>query len=222
MRLQAGRSVVVLVAALLLAAAHGQRAFAQSIQAGVVAGANISTLVGDDAPDADSRTAIMAGVQLLFQPATPVGFQTGLIYAGKGAKFSEGGFEGFFKFSYIEIPALLRASFPVTGSQLRPVVLAGLSLGIKSGCTAGIENATTSFEADCDEGGVDGDLDMKSIDLGMSLGFGLDVPVGNGLILSPAARYTRGLTSLDDSGEDADVRNSALELSVALRMRIIP
>jgi outer membrane protein with beta-barrel domain len=200
--------------------AGATRAGAQSIQFGAVGGAAISTLVGSDTDGADSRTTPLFGLQLVWQPASVLGFEAGAVYVSKGASDEfEGGVDGALSITYLEVPALLRIALPLQGSGVRPVLMLGGTLGLKSGCQVEASSGSASANVDCDDSAFGGTLDLKSIDLGLSAGAAIDIPAGTRLVISPGARYTRGLTDIGDTADNADAKNSSIELRVALRMR---
>src|SRR5262245_53875020 len=75
-------ALAAIVAASLANAGHAN---AQTMQAGLVSGFNINTVVGADSGALDSRTTPIIGAQLVFKPTRMVGFETGLRLVSKGA-----------------------------------------------------------------------------------------------------------------------------------------
>ena len=204
---------MLLGAALLFGAVEGY-AQAPGLQFGVIGGVSIANLVGDDVEDSDSRSAPFFGGTLVVQPAGSLGFETGFLYMPKGAStdFDEG--TGTLKLDYVEVPLLLRLGINMLG-PIKPVILLGGYVGFKASCKVEGEGDGFSAEVDCDEF----ELETKSMDYGLTGGLSVDIPVGDRAILSPTVRYSRGLADIPDV-EDTDVKNSAIQLGAALRIRL--
>jgi hypothetical protein len=205
-------------AALLFSAVEGY-AQTPNLQFGVIGGVSIAKLVGDDVEDAESRNAPFFGGTLVVQPAGSLGFETGFLYMPKGASssFDDGTQEvtGTLKFDYVEVPLLLRLGINLQGSPIKPVVLLGGYVGFKAGCEVEAEGDGASAEFDCEQI----DLEIKGVDYGVTGGLSVDIPVGARAILTPTARYSRGLTDVPDV-DDADVKNSAIQLGASFRISL--
>lgn len=201
---------VAAVAATLVAA---DDAAAQSFQFGPVAGVSIANVSGDDAGDTDSRTGFFGGAQVVWQaPGSLFGFETGAMYVQKGAKFSDTDGEGTIELDYITVPLLLRVAPPMGASSFTPVFGLGGEAGFEVGCSASGEAEGVEIDVDCEEFG----LETKSFDFGLAASVGVDFPVGR-MTLAPFAKYTLGLTSIDDSESEGDVKNSGFLVGAALR-----
>jgi hypothetical protein len=125
-----------------LVSVPAQRADAQLVSFGVVAGASLSTFTGDLATDAKNNTGFLAGA---FVRVGALGFavQPGVFYVTKGAKFDDvGQGSGSTKLDYIEIPVVIRLSLP-----MHLYVGAGLAIGFKLGCKVSLD--TSSSSQDC-------------------------------------------------------------------------
>jgi len=128
----------------MLVGVPAQRAGAQLVSFGVVAGASLSTFTGDLATDAKNNTGFLAGA---FVRVGALGFavQPGVFYVTKGAKFDDvGQGSGNTKLDYIQIPVVIRLSLP-----MHLYVGAGLAVGFKLGCKISLESAGSSSSADC-------------------------------------------------------------------------
>lgn len=172
----------------------------------------------------DSRTGVVFGGHLVFAFSPVVGFQPEFLYVNKGASYEGSGrtysddigdfvnvdWKEKTKLDYFEIPLLLRIS-PGPGASARPFLLAGPALALKptakdrAEVTAsyGSQRATVQTETDLD--------DVKSLDFAGVVGAGLEFPVGSATLLLEA-RYTLGLTSIDDSPADLDAKNGPITL----------
>lgn len=204
---------VLAVAAIAATLVAADDAAAQSFSFGPVAGVSIASFSGDDADDADSRTGFFGGAQVVWQaPGSLFGFETGAMYVQKGASFQDVDGEATFELDYIEIPLLVRIAPPMAGSSFTPAFGLGGAVGFEIGCSLSGEGEGVEVDVDCEDAGVE----TKSVDFGLSASVGVDFPVGT-MTLAPFARYTYGLTSIDDSAEDSDIKNSGFLVGAALR-----
>jgi hypothetical protein len=125
--------------------------------------------------------------------------QPEVLYTQKGAKYDEGGAEATVKLDYVEVPVLFKGRFGSGG--VKPSVFAGPAVGFKV-------SAKTEFD------GEEEDIeDVKGTDFGIVFGAGLDLAAGPGSFIIDA-RYTLGLTTLDDSPDPGDVKNGVWSFSV--------
>jgi len=117
--------------------------------------------------------------------------QPEILFSQKGATYEVFGISIDENHNYLEIPVLFK--FPL-GKVIVPSVYVGPSLGMLM--SADIE-------------GIDIKDGLKSTDLGLVFGMDVKTPVK----LTIDARYSMGLTSIDDSGT-YNVKNSAISLMV--------
>ena len=162
-----------------------------------------------------SRTGLVAGAFGSFGIAENLSIQTEVLFSQKGAKFDTSmtvqgitaDVELLFKLDYIEVPVLLKYSIPVQGS-IRPNLFCGPALAIKSvsklKVTASALGQSASETIDIE--------DVKSTDFGVVFGGGLDIVVGNGRIVLDG-RYTLGMSSIDDSSDNEDIKNRAISVT---------
>ena len=61
--------------------------------------------------------------------------------------------------------------------------------------------------------------EVKSFDFGVVFGGGLDFAAGSGSFVIDI-RYTLGLTSVDDSGFDADLKNKVFSASIGYALGV--
>lgn len=152
----------VLIAGLfgLCSEVHGQANFS------VYAGANIASLVGDDAMRGDlpprNKVRLGAGVGWITHLGGPFGFRLDLVYVEKGAKYSGIGEPVDFELAYIELPAMLEMYF-YTRNEMTPKFYFGTSFGV-------------NLSARTEEGGVSVNLkdSMERTELGFIIGVGVD------------------------------------------------
>ena len=207
---------------LFVVAAQSLSAQTSAIQVGVEAGAVISSIVQNAESGFKSRKSPYGGVSLVVQtPTSRIGFQTGLLLVPKGATSDFGEADATFALNYVEVPLLLRLGMPVQGSKIIPTLLLGGSVGIKTSCKLKAESGSQSDSVDCDDPTSQGDVDIRTVDLGVSGGVEVAIPVGTRFFLAPTARYTRGLRSIvagDTEGQSP--KNGAFQIGAMFRIRM--
>jgi len=188
--------------ALLLTAgvstASAQAAIVPRVTFGVLAGANFAKLTGDDADNLDSRTGFVGGLSADFHLGHHVGLEVDGLYSQEGASFSNP--DGTLKLDYIRVPVLLRYSFP-THTSVRPFVMVGPSLGFKVSC----KETSGGDSADCSDVS---ETDVKSFDIGGSVGAGIGFKVGK-QELSVQGRFNKGFSKVIT---DVDAKNQNFSL----------
>ncbi len=179
------------------------------MQIGPKAGLNIANIVGDDANffglDLDSRTGFTGGIFFMYQFSDLFAIQPEVYYTMKGATSNIGGIDITFSIDYIEVPVLLKVIIPVEGSNIRPSIFAGPSLGFNSTAKLKIEADGESAEEDLE--------DIKSTEFGLVFGGGLGFIIGKNE-LGFDIRYILGLTTLDDSDFNGDIKNTVIAFNV--------
>lgn len=191
------------------------------LQGGVDVGVAIATLVGSDTDGTESRSAAYFGGSFIFhRDGSASGFQTGLLYVPKGATALLTGGVAALEIGYVEMPFLLRLGLPLQGSGVMPVFIVGGSVGLRSGCQLTASSGGTSAQVDCDDSSLQGQVDLKSVDFGLTAGAELKIPVGPRLHVVPAVRYTRGVSVIGDTANNADATNSAFQVGAGIRLAL--
>lgn len=169
---------------------------------GFHAGANIADLGGDDVGGTETRTGMNIGASVLFPLANNLGLHLEGSYSEKGADISDPEVDGSLKLDYLEFPVLLRYGFPTTGS-VGVHLYGGGAVGVELSCEIEASDGSVSATADCD----DVDVNTKSVDFGLVGGAGVGFGLANDIDIVLDLFYNLGLTSVDDSGADGDVKN---------------
>ena len=205
--------ILVLVMLLVFVLAVGAQAGGGIMAKGVRAGVNIAGHSGDDTDDNhESRTAFVGGVFVMYALSPALFLQPELLYSQKGYKWEDEGWEETGKFTYLEIPVVLRYMVPMEGA-VAPNLFAGiapaflLSAEVEAEYDEGMHGLLSATET------TDVKDHTKSIDFGIVVGGGVNYDMGSGLLMFDA-RYTMGMTSIDDSDHDWDVKNKAITLMV--------
>lgn len=189
--------VVAIVAAFMFAVSPV--AAEMEMEVGAMGGVNIADITGDDAGDTSTRLGFLGGGFFGLMFNENFGARVEVLYAMKGAKSDvdtgSGIEEVTLKLDYVEIPVLAVAQFPVSESFdlsvfAGPVVAFNITAEVTNGETEDISDFT------------------KSTDFGAAVGVGGQFPVGT-VNIFVQGRATIGLTTIDDSEDDDDVKNIA-------------
>lgn len=188
-------------------------------QIGPKAGLNIANIGGNDADQIlegqslDSKTGFAGGVFFMYQFDKMFAIQKEVYYTMKGATYSEGGADLTISIDYIEIPLLIKFLIPVEGSNIKPSIFAGPSIGFNMAAKSKVE-----FEGQSDEN--DFKDETKSTEFSLAFGGGLGFMVGKNE-LGVDVRYILGLTTFDDSSDPWDLKNNVINLNVYFGFSIL-
>ncbi len=216
-----------MVLVLLLVLGLSASLMAQGIvDKGIKAGLNFANLTGDDVEDYDAKMGLAVGGYLTYKLNENITIQPELLFTSKGAKMEETmeeedegwtyeeELEMTICLNYIEIPILARYDVNTAGN-MKPYIMAGPAVAFNISATGDAEYSLKVYDEDGDlmfdeSGSEEDDLeDIKALDLGLVFGGGVMFNK-----FSVDARYEMGLTSIDDTDEDFDIKNSVLSLMV--------
>ena len=128
------------------------------------------------------------------------------MYLQKGVKFetdeAPGGVDYEFKSAYLEIPLMITYTFVI--QKIRPYLIAGPTIGFCLSAKKDISWDSEHRDVDIKEG-------TESIDFGLGLGAGLNVPIGSNSIFLEA-RYVFGLTNVNEEPSDPEVKNKGIQI----------
>ena len=214
-------SIMVLSSAFIPSVASAQRAGDMTI--GVMAGVNYST-VNQDPESSDVsfgyKAGFVGGVFLGVQVNDWFSIEPEVLFSQKGAKVNGKGnnssLEGSVRINYIEVPVLAKFWFPVSDPGVKPFIFAGPEVEFKVSCTAEGAILAVTGSTDCDK--TDNEINLKSTDFGVTGGAGVNFRAG-GQDVRLDARYTFGLTDINDSSASTDqreIKNRAFAVTVGL------
>ena len=182
------------------------------MQIGPKAGLNIASIGGDDADkilegrSLDSKTGFAGGLFFMYQFSKMFAIQPEAYYTMKGATYSEGGADLTISLDYIEVPVLFKLLIPIEGSNLKPSIFAGPSIGF---------NMTAKSKVEV-EGGESQENDFKdeteSTEFSLAFGGGLGFMVGKNE-LGIDVRYILGLNTFDKSSDPWDLKNNVINVN---------
>jgi opacity protein-like surface antigen len=174
-------------------------ASAEGMLFGIKGGINMANLAGDDIDDNEMKMAFGGGIWMNYAFNEAFSLQPELLYMLKGADWDNGDYT--IKLSYIDLNILAKYSIPMEGN-FAPYLFAGPSLGMNI-------SAKEEYKGESED--LD---DVKSMDIGAMLGVGFDYMLESGGCISFDARYAMGLTTIDDSDSEDDVKTTGIMVMV--------
>ena len=169
------------------------------MQIGPKAGLNIASIGGDDADQIlegqslDSKTGFAGGLFFMYQFSNMFAIQPEAYYTMKGATYSESGADLTISLDYIEVPFLFKLLIPIEGSNIKPSIFAGPSVGFNMTAKSKVEFEGESVEDDFKD-------ETASTEFSLAFGGGLGFMVGKNE-LGVDVRYILGLSTFDDSSD---------------------
>ena len=175
---------------------------------GLKGAVNMANLSGD-VTDSKMMLAFGGGIFARIMPSPQFCIQPEVLYMMKGCKFDDvlTTTDAKITASYIEVPVLVKYMIPTEG-KISPCIFAGPAVGF-------LMSAKAKATVDGTEEDVDIKDNCKSIDFGVAFGAGVDFAVGEKGKLTFDARYTLGLTNLNDiEGDDDSIKNGVISVMV--------
>lgn len=151
----------------------------------------------------DSKIGFMAGAFLEAGSPNFV-FQPGVLFSQKGMKMSQGGSTAKLTLNYLDVP--LNLVYKINASEdVKVLLLAGptISFGLSGKGKIGSEETDIKF-------GSGNDADYKSMDLGLSIGGGIEVSS-----FQLGLNYTFGLSNTSNDS-NITAKNNVLTFSVGI------
>jgi hypothetical protein len=187
----------------------------QSAIIGPLAGINFAKFGGDDVGDVDTRTGFQAGLFAVLPLSRFLALMPSVSYSQEGTAVNPGGgVSGSFKLDYLEVPVLLKLSAELNDNEnLRTYAVAGPAVGFQLKCQVHASSGSQSADVDCDDPTLG--LDSKKVQFSGVFGAGLDIDR-----FTVGLRYQLGLSSIDDTGADADIKNRVLSIVAGYGFRL--
>jgi hypothetical protein len=200
------KKLAILLALLFVVASIGDAAAMGLGSKGIKGGLNLASHSGDDTDEYHkTRTAFAAGAFLELNTPGPVAIRPEVLFSQKGYKWDDGDWAETGKFSYLDIPVLIKYKIQTPGTVtpnlfVGPVVSFLLSAKVDSEYEG--ESETTDVKDDA-----------KSTDFGAAIGGGVDINLGANTVTFDV-RYVLGLSKIDDTETAYDVKNSVISFLV--------
>ena len=192
-------------------------AFSQSSEKysiGVIGGLHISDMYFENNQGANDQEissltqfGLGAVIDIRLSPSSSIYLEP--MYLQKGGKIEEGSDPnnqppGEFTIDYLEVPILFKYTF---GQEIKPYIIAGPSVGFRLSSELVFELAGYKFTGDLNDV-------LESIDLGLTIGGGVQYPVSFGLLFIEA-KYNYGLVN-QMKGGTATIEYEGLEVDLTM------
>jgi hypothetical protein len=190
----------------------------ENVNLGVKAGINFADLGGSDVSSeaVQGKTGLVGGLSVAFRFGDIFEVQGEFLYSQKGVKIEETGANGLtngtISLNYMETPILLKAGLPTQG-KFRPALYAGPAVSFEMSCdlSGTFDGETADRKCDNqDDGWVP--KERKTFDWGLVFGAEAVYKVGRKTSLLFEVRYNLGLSSLEATEQNLNVKNRALSL----------
>ncbi|NQT25450.1 PorT family protein [candidate division KSB1 bacterium] len=217
--------LILTIAALILS--FSNVSMAQITEKGVKAGFYMANATGSDVDDVfgmdvdvKSKNGFAIGGYVLYPLNETITLRPEVLYCQKGAIWEgseSGSYNGYSyeaeitataNLTYLEIPVLFQYNIASSGT-MKPFVFAGPYVALKMGAKMKIEQKITVMGHTESESETDDMDDVKGTDFGLVIGVGAKVTDK----IHIDARYSMGMTSIDDSSEDMDIKNKVIAIT---------
>ena len=170
------------------------------------------------------KPGVAAGVFLMYSSLNHFGISADLMYSQRGTKYDGGQLKFTQHVNYLEIPVVARYFLTLSGN-FRPNVFIGPSLGIKLNA----KRTNGEFTGNGSTPVINGDNnnDFRGLDLGATGGFQLNWGLGNRQHFLIDARYTLGLSEVQNGlpniwGARSSLSNSTATLTLGYGFGVGP
>lgn len=185
--------------------------FSQSVKLGIEGGMNLSNSSFTPDIQSSSRSGMLFGGFAEIKVSPIISIKPGIRYIMKGfSVMNNGGFPNNFKVNYIEVPALLKVTFPV--SSVKPYIEAGptFSLRVSANEEINLGNQQQAQESDVSQL-------FESTDIGLYFGSGMDFRVGNNAEMFTGIGYGLGLTNTISSVANLTAKNNGFRIITGVK-----
>lgn len=159
-------------------------------------------------------TGTAVGAFLTLGVSRALAFEPQILMVEKGIKSEEGGLSVTAKLTYIQIPVLAKLRFPLgTSGRMTANLFAGPGIAYRVGCRLKLAEVGTGndISGGCEQ---DGEAEnLRSFDSSLIFGVGMDL--GRTAV---SLRYDMGLSRLDQSSEQNDIKNRSLILLAGFKV----
>jgi hypothetical protein len=163
---------------------------------------NLANISGDLTDDAKMAVQFGVGGFMTVSLIPELDLQAEVLYEQKGAKSENP--DGSLTLSYLEVNALAKYNIPVEGSDIKPAIFLGPSMGMLMSATA----------EDANDNELDVKDDFESLDYGIIFGAGVTIPIEDGALVADV-RYNLGLANiLKTGGSIYSNQNQVISISV--------
>jgi hypothetical protein len=187
-------------------------------------GINLTNFIGGDASDTRQSQGLNLGLSMGLVRVSRVQLLAEVYYRQKGAVGSIRDIERLMLIEpqgmglqevevgldYVEIPVLARVNVGSSTGKFFPYVFGGPAFGWKVDCGVAFGDSSGQSTTRCDDLTQNLESTLRSYELGMVLGAGVDYALPRGVgALNLDARYTGGLSKIGEGQDALDIRNQA-------------
>lgn len=197
-------------------------------QLGLKGGVNLTDFIGGDAGQTEGTQGLNLGASFGLFRIDRLQLVAEVYYRQKGGigdlqnledfgdssgSTTAGGGEVEVGLDYVEIPVVARVDMGKRGGSLLPYVFGGPAFGWKVRCGVVVAGSGGPSETRCDDLTQDLERTIRSYDMGIVLGAGLDFVLPRRIgVVNLDARYTGGLSKIGEGADALDIRNRAFSL----------
>ena len=179
---------------------------------GVEGGLNLSSISVSTNAQTSNKTGLMVGGFADFQVSNIVAIRPGIRYVMKGFTNQVNGLTYNDKFSYIEIPALIKFTVPL--NEVKPYFIAGPVLGIQLSATEDVSDGVNFASSDVGNS-------FETIDFGLYFGSGIEFHVASKTDMFVGGGYSLGLSNIIKSqNQNLSVKNNGIQFSAGARFHL--
>jgi hypothetical protein len=198
-----------IVFALALIMMYPAVSFTQSVGMGIEGGLNLSNISSTPTFNTGSRTGFMVGGFIDIGVSRIVSIKPSVRYIKKGYTAQGQGISLNETYSYIEMPLLVKAGYPL--KHIKPYIEVGPTLGIQLGA-----NREFTF----DNGNIqpieqDSGPSYTAIDFGLYFGSGMEFSVAPTTDLFTSFGYSLGLTNIEKG--NTTTKNGGFQISAGVK-----
>lgn len=186
---------------------------AQENRWGLAAGVSRATWGGDDAGDPDTHVGFDFGAFVSRGLSDAWALRPGIYFVEKGIQDGDPSSDAELTLDYVEFPLLVEYRIPIGGAWGMHL-LGGPAVAFEVGCEVDGSSDGEPLTLDCRAIG----LATKDMDLGAMIGGGLHLDAGERLEIVLDVNYNLGLTSIDDSDAEGDVKNRAFQVNAGVSL----
>src|SRR4030095_1554766 len=205
------KRIIFLIAIVL--SAFNQTANSQSTGFGIEGGLNIANVTLSSNAVTGSKTGFMVGGFADIGVSRMVQIRPGIRYTMKGFSATDNnGNNANFKLNYLEIPLLVKVTFPLT--EVKPFVMAGPTLGIQLSASLDASNGQQIQSADISNS-------FETIDMGLFFGSGVDIHVASKTEMFVTGGYSLGLSNiLKGQNVNATIKNGGFQFTGGVKFNL--
>ncbi len=200
--------LVACLAVLITSTSYSQLKLAIGGEAGI----NIANFTGTPDPSTSTRTGLIIGADFSMGFTKYIAIQPGLKFIMKGASNSSAAGSVSDKLNYLEIPVLLKVTFPLT--EVSPYLIGGPVLAINM--SANEDQTPTGGTTTT----VDVSNDISGTDFDLLVGGGVGFKVAPRMDIFAQFGYSFGLSNILKNSTTNTLKNNGIQLTAGVMFHL--